>query len=427
MKQAIGVRRILAGCIAAGAAVAFAASAHAGSLMDESFSYPDGGLVAVSGGNWTTHSGTGTDIQVVSGTAVGSMASFPDDNRLLTSARTSTDKTYACFKLVVPSQSTLVCNYFAHFMVNSTTFRSKVFVTPLGGQYTVGLSVTANASGSPLAPPAPPLGDTWPSMLNYDQEYNIVISYNAVGGVSELWVDPVDESSPKITATDAPAGNGALTAFGLRESNTSGAAFTWIVDDLSCGTTFEDACGTAAQPEACCFADGGCVDLLADDCLAQGGTPQGEGTSCGTVSCPLPLEACCYADGSCTDLDANSCVASGGTPQGAGTACASTFCPPPTEACCYFDGSCSDQTAADCVANGGTPQGAGTGCATTFCPPPPPVGACCLADGSCVDGIYQSDCDAQGGLFYVGQLCPEITCVNSVENTSWGTVKGLYR
>lgn len=221
----------------------FAVNAQAGSLMSEPFSYANGGLVAGSGGNWTTHSGTGTDIAVASGVAVGSMAGAPDDNRLLSSARSATAKTYACFKLVVPAPAaTLVCNYLAHFMVNSTTFRSKVFATPSGSGYTVGLSVTANASGAPLAPPVPPLGATWATGLNYGQSYVIVISYNATGGVSELWVDPTSEADTKITATDAGAASGALTAFGLRESNTGGAAWTWNVDDLSVGTTFTDAC-----------------------------------------------------------------------------------------------------------------------------------------------------------------------------------------
>lgn len=43
---------------------------------------------------------------------------------------------------------------------------------------------------------------------------------------------------------------------------------------------------------------------------------------------PVPLEACCFADGSCQDLTAEECLAQGGTPQGAGTSCATTDCPP---------------------------------------------------------------------------------------------------
>jgi hypothetical protein len=225
-------------------ATALATTASAQTLLSESFTYPDGGLVP--NGGWATHSGTGTDIQVASGVAAGNMANGPDDNRLLSSARLATDKTYACFRVLIPTPTLpLVCNYFAHFMVNSTTFRSKVFVTPSGSTFTFGLSVTANAAGAPLAPPAPPLGATWGTALNYDQWYSVVISYNGVGGVSELWVDPVDETSTSISCTDAGAANGALTAFGLRESNTSSCAYLWNVDNLGVGTTFLDACDPA--------------------------------------------------------------------------------------------------------------------------------------------------------------------------------------
>jgi hypothetical protein len=222
--------------------------AHAGSLMNETFTYPDGGLVANSGGNWTTHSGTG-DILVVSNAAVGLMSNGADDNRLLSSARTATDKTYACFNLTIPSQ-TIVTNYIAHFMVNATTFRSKVFVAPSGSSFTLGLSVTANQTGTPPAPPAPPVGATWATDLNFGQTYKVAISYDAVGGVSEMWVDPLNEASTKVTATDAAAAAGALTAFGLRQSNTNGSAFTYTVDDLSVGTTFTDACGGPVAVEA---------------------------------------------------------------------------------------------------------------------------------------------------------------------------------
>jgi hypothetical protein len=38
--------------------------------------------------------------------------------------------------------------------------------------------------------------------------------------------------------------------------------------------------------EACCLADGSCQNLLPEDCLAQGGTPQGPGSTCDGVVCP---------------------------------------------------------------------------------------------------------------------------------------------
>ncbi len=50
------------------------------------------------------------------------------------------------------------------------------------------------------------------------------------------------------------------------------------------------ACG-AAGTQACCFGDGTCQDLAPSACVTQNGTPQGAGTSCATVTCPLPV--CC--------------------------------------------------------------------------------------------------------------------------------------
>ncbi|HUU84067.1 MAG TPA: S8 family serine peptidase [Phycisphaerae bacterium] len=41
-------------------------------------------------------------------------------------------------------------------------------------------------------------------------------------------------------------------------------------------------------PEACCYPDGSCVDLLPSNCTTNGGTAQGMGTSCATTVCSNP-------------------------------------------------------------------------------------------------------------------------------------------
>jgi hypothetical protein len=224
----------------------FAIPAHAGSLLGEGFGYPDGNLAiapSVCGGLWVAHSGVaGADIQVTGGMAAGSMVQDYDDDRLFSSARASGDKTYACMRVRIPAGGALVVNYFARFQVNTTSFRSKVFLVPMGGTFTFGITVAANATGLPLAMPAAPLSATWPTALEYDRWYTVAISYDGTSGVSELWVDPESEASPSVSATDATAIGGALTAFGLRQSNTGGTSFSWNVDDISVGTTFADAC-----------------------------------------------------------------------------------------------------------------------------------------------------------------------------------------
>ena len=50
-------------------------------------------------------------------------------------------------------------------------------------------------------------------------------------------------------------------------------------------------CECVSTLEACCFPDGSCQDLDSVVCLQQGGTPQGPGTDCTTVDCPV-LDDC---------------------------------------------------------------------------------------------------------------------------------------
>jgi hypothetical protein len=42
----------------------------------------------------------------------------------------------------------------------------------------------------------------------------------------------------------------------------------------------------APAPQACCYADATCAELIEDDCLSAGGVPQGEDTICADVECP---------------------------------------------------------------------------------------------------------------------------------------------
>ena len=83
----------------------------------------------------------------------------------------------------------------------------------------------------------------------------------------------------------------------------------------------------------------GTVDSEHSDTILEGyvssqnppaGTSVDEGSNVDlTISLgPVRLAACCFGDGSCQDLTAEECLAQGGTAQGAGTTCATTDCPP---------------------------------------------------------------------------------------------------
>ena len=162
---------------------------------------------------------------------------------------------------------------------------------------------------------------------------------------------------------------------------------------------------TVVPLEACCFPDGSCQDLIAADCIAAGGIPQGPGSSCATVKCPQPPEACCFPDGSCQDLTVADCIAAGGIPQGPGSTCATVECPQPPEACCFPDGSCQDLVVEDCIAAGGIPQGPGSSCATVECPQP--AGACPRTPG-----FWWQQCDcAEGEGGNVKFSCSEMEAI----------------
>ena len=72
---------------------------------------------------------------------------------------------------------------------------------------------------------------------------------------------------------------------------------------------------------ACCFGNGSCTVETQDDCKTTGGTYQGDGTDCGSVSCPLPCPADLDGDGSVGAGDLLALLASWGPCEG----CAADF------------------------------------------------------------------------------------------------------
>jgi spore coat protein A len=87
-----------------------------------------------------------------------------------------------------------------------------------------------------------------------------------------------------------------------------------------------------------------------------------------TFTAPLDTGACCLADGTCVVTTAAGCAGQGGTYQGDGSSCAPSPCPQPTGACCLVDGTCVVTTAAGCAGQGGTYQGDGAPCTPSPCP-----------------------------------------------------------
>ena len=134
--------------------------------------------------------------------------------------------------------------YFAHFKDTGTiNFIARVYAEPSGNTFTFAISVS---SANTLAFVIP-----WTTPLLFDTFYNIVIDYDAAAGSADLWVNPVNESSPKVTSNTSSSTitPNAVSAFALREGTVTGLPsvinWTWVVDDIGVGTTFNDACAAS--------------------------------------------------------------------------------------------------------------------------------------------------------------------------------------
>ncbi len=176
----------------------------------------------------------------------------------------------------------------------------------------------------------------------------------------------------------------------------------------------------AQLPEACCFPDGHCEDLVPFTCLQKGGLPMGQGTFCAATICPATdLGACCYGDLNvlCAITDPVTCQDQlNGVWKGPGTNCddlngngVADICEEPQDfgACCYGEVAvlCVLTDAVTCQQlYNGVWMGPGTNCAdldgngiADICEGllPEPQ-ACCLPDGMCVM-LLPPDCLNMGG------------------------------
>ncbi|MCP4569556.1 MAG: hypothetical protein GY841_18420 [FCB group bacterium] len=197
-------------------------------------------------------------------------------------------------------------------------------------------------------------------------------------------------SGPTVEPTGAccydPTGGSSHAACIITTATDCGQTYggTYMGDGTTCGSV-----------QACCFADGTCMDADSLCCLnALGGTPQGTGTNCSGTTI-----ACCLPGGGCADVDPLCCDEMGGTPSSWSGVCLGDgdfntiddACEPPAlEACCLPDGTCQDMDAMACINAGGRPQGAGTACSGITV-------ACCLPDGTCQD-VDPLCCDEMGGI-----------------------------
>ena len=212
-----------------------------GVLLSDTFSYNNflqdtalqGADFNGTGSPWGNASGTNYDMLVINGTAQLTGARSEDLAANLAGTAFSSDSGmvfYASFSTTFSNLPTSAGDYFAHFKdgIKGTTFRAKIYASTAGaasGKFRLGLANAANN-----------FNIQFPQDLSLYQTYQVVVRYNSGTGESVLWVNPIDQNSTSVAATDSTTVT-AVQAFGLRQADTIGASY---LDNLLIGTSFSD-------------------------------------------------------------------------------------------------------------------------------------------------------------------------------------------
>ena len=200
---------------------------HPETLLQEAFAYPDGRLADVSGGLWTVQSGT-LPLNVFGGLArleqADATGGREDVNRFLARSfdpvADNVTRLYAGFTVnlsALPYEggSSTAGSYFAHFKASAANqFYARVGANREGaapGAYRLAVANADWTSATSLEYPA----DLQPGIT-----YDVVLRLDLGTDTSTLWINPVDEFSPNVTATDPIKYSGTLNAFALRQGTT---------------------------------------------------------------------------------------------------------------------------------------------------------------------------------------------------------------
>lgn len=223
-------------CIATTLSLAAAASAQV--VAVDSFSYTG----ALTDNGWAAHSGAGN--RVINSDGLVATLDFQggsgEDINLPFAPFSASATAYASFTLNVPSGNPVSPDnngsYFAHFKDTSFAFRARTgLLSPAaGGDYGIGINADSSSIGN---------GSIWGSDLMFDTNYQVVISWDAATGTSQLWIDPSSSASTSISHTGSNTGN-VIEQFAWRQSNDHTGLIT--VDNLIVGGSYTDV--TVADP-----------------------------------------------------------------------------------------------------------------------------------------------------------------------------------
>jgi trimeric autotransporter adhesin len=226
-------------------------SLQATALFSDSFTYPDGNLVGQ--GPWLQNGTSATTpIQVLGGKAmIGT--SGQDVNAALSSPFSLVDgSSFYIGATINLSAAQATGDYFLHWSpaTSSTIFISRVEARSSGAGFQLGY-VETSGTGASL---------TWGTqVLNFNQDYRMVLSYNVVAGgvndTADLYVNPTDNlvqgnNTPYLHDTwdSATAETVTLGAVNLRQGTAANAP-TLSLDNLDVTTTFTEAATFTSVPE----------------------------------------------------------------------------------------------------------------------------------------------------------------------------------
>jgi hypothetical protein len=224
-------------------------------LLYEPFDYGSGSLIANSP-YWTTRSGVVGQCSLKDNALVVSSKLTEDVVAPLAGGpRSATNGgiLYAAFRLRALTQPEGKHGLLAHFS-DGSTLRGRVYISPTNsspGTYRL-LVANGSAVSAELA-----------TECVVGTSYLVVTRYDVTAAATTLWVDPVTESDPSVSAIDAqePA---RIASYGFRQDTDVGGEFE--VDDLKVGLSFDSVVSATTLPaQLRCQIDGEQMELSWDD------------------------------------------------------------------------------------------------------------------------------------------------------------------
>ncbi len=211
-----------------------------GLILDEPFTYSDGPIAdGISNPFWISHSGTFGQTLVVNGQLSLNSTNTEDINRELPGRPfypTNAPILYTSFD--VNFSQLPRSEYFAHFKDTGTlNLRGRIFATTNNagaGKFRIGVANNAGA-----------VNTIFNRDLDLGTAYKIVTKFSAATGVTTLWLDPSNQASTSVTASDSPSSL-TIDSFAFRQAANIG---TLLVDNLKIGGAFSNVVTVVNLPE----------------------------------------------------------------------------------------------------------------------------------------------------------------------------------